>query len=179
MHASIWITSFILARIFSHKLKQCMLLTQLNRNDTQFTSCTVHLWNGIKFRYWCIKLLGQHRSVKSVCRVRAPSEPLNSMIFPWLFHDKIRKFHDLLVSNLAHNKGSSRVHQNITWNITIWVWQECHFCGIFPFSITFPWLFTFLKISMTSPGLEISHSNSMTFPGFPCTHEPCVWLDSK
>ena len=29
---------------------------------------------------------------------------------------------------------------------------------------------------MTSPGLEISHSNSMTFPGFPWLHEPCFHL---
>ena len=42
------------------------------------------------------------------------------------------------------------------------------FCGIFPFSM----IFTFLKISMTSPGLEISHSNSTTFPAFPWPHEP-------
>ena len=37
----------------------------------------------------------------------------------------------------------------------------------------FLWLLTFLKISMTSPGLEISHSNSMTFSGFSWSHEPC------
>ena len=41
--------------------------------------------------------------------------------------------------------------------------QNVVFCGIFPFSMTFD----ILKTSMTSPGLEIIHSNSMIFPGFP------------
>ena len=46
--------------------------------------------------------------------VQGHFEPLISMTFPWLFHDKIRKFHDLFVPNLVHAKGLWRVYQNIT-----------------------------------------------------------------
>ena len=36
--------------------------------------------------------------------------------------------------------------------------------------------FDILKDSMTSPGLEISHSNSMAFQVFPWPHEPCLTI---
>ena len=66
--------------------------------------------------------------------------------------------------------GPLHVHQNITRNITFHVGTECHF------SMTFG----ILKNSMTSPGLEISHSNSMTFPSFPWLYEPwCIVLSHK
>ena len=95
-------------------------------------------------------------------RVRTPSEPLNSMTFPWLFNDNIWKFHDLLEPNLLHTMGPMHVHQNITGNITFYVGAECNF-----------WLFhDIFKDFMTSPGLEISHSNSMISPGFPWPHNP-------
>ena len=51
------------------------------------------------------------------------------------FHDEIRKFHDL---KLAHAKGPSHVHQNITRNITFYIMPDRHVCyGTFPFSMTF------------------------------------------
>ena len=55
---------------------------------------------------------------------------------------KIRIFHDLIVPNLAHAKGLSRVHQNIIGYVTFYVGPECllpffFFLGTFPFSMTF------------------------------------------
>ena len=43
----------------------------------------------------------------------------------------------------------------------------------------FLWLLTFLKISMTSPGLEISHSNSMTFQVFHDGTKPVKYKTNK
>ena len=84
---------------------------------------------------------------------------LLNLLIPWLFHDRIRKFHDLLVSNLTYTKGLLHVHHQI---ISL-CWARISFLMVY---FHFPWLLTFWKISMTSPCLKINHSNSMNFPGF-------------
>ena len=71
-------------------------------------------------------------------------------------------FHDLLAPQFAHAKTPLHVHQNIAGNITFYVGPECYFCqGIFSFSMTFDIFKNFCDFS--TPGLEISHSNSMTY----------------
>ena len=58
--------------------------------------------------------------------------------------------------NSCARKGPVACASEITRNTTIYFRSECHFYSIYP------WLLTVIKISKTSPGLEISHSNSKT-----------------
>ena len=95
-------------------------------------------------------------------RVRAPSEPLNSMTFPWQNPEIPRPFS----TNLAHPKGILYVHKNINRNITYYFGPECLFYGIFPFSMTSDISKDFRDFSR--PGNQ-SFKFHMTCLGFPWT----------
>ena len=89
-------------------------------------------------------------------------EPINSTTF------QRRSQHDLSEPNIAHAMGPSLVHHYREYHILSGA-RMSFLLWYFPFSMTFPWLLTFLKIFMTSPSLEIGHSNFMTFSRFSMT----------
>ena len=110
----------------------------LDKGTTKYVACMVNPVKGSK-----ITLCQDYGSLN---RVRAPSEPLNSMIFPWLFHDKEIPWP--FSTQPCTQKGSARIS---------------FFCGIFQFFMTFPWLYTFFKDfhDFSRPG-----SQSFTFHDF-------------
>ena len=127
--------------------------------DARILNEVVHTTGQINWSLYYHKL--------AVIRVPAPFESLKSMTFPWWNKE---------IPWPCARKGPVLHFSQYYWEYYIYVGSNClfFFYGIFPFSMTFPWFLTFSKISITSPGLKISHSNSMTFPGFPWPHEPRV-----
>ena len=113
----------------------------------------------------------------------------------WIFHAKIRKFHDLFSAQPWLAQRARQVCTRILpwishlfWAGMLFLFFFCFvlFCFVLFFKVHILSIFHnfwhFCKISVTSPGLEISHSNFMTFPGFPWPHEPCwytLWTQNR
>ena len=90
---------------------------------------------------------------------------LNRLI-PWLFHDKIRKLHDLSVPNLALAKG---LHQKLPRIPHFTLGQNVIFYGTFPFSMTFDSCQDLHDFSRSGNQSFKFHD----FSRFPWPHEPC------
>ena len=86
----------------------------LDKGMTKYVACMVNPVKGSK-----ITLCQDYGSLN---RVRAPSEPLNSMIFPWLFHDKEIPWP--FSTQPCTQKGSARISFFVVYFNFSWLFHD-------------------------------------------------------